>query len=158
MRTTRLLGAVAVVALTGACTGGEPTRAELAGVDVDNNGVRDDVDTLVEALANGNDTVAAYLHDIAHNMQLVVTLDTDAGNAVQKAHGLTLATDRLLSCPPDDLDDDEAFTLLEQVQNAVTNTPERRAKVDRLSELIDGQAFVAPDCDAPAPGTATPER
>lgn len=164
-RAARVVAVVAVVAalvLAGVACGGRSLNSpealrELAGKDADGNGVRDDVDVRIVELTKDPD-MAAYLTEVARNSQEVMTFNSDASDARARAFTLASRTNELVSCPPGG-DGTEGRRLGDEVEAAVANTGDRKAKLDELSRLIDGRVFYQPDCakvDAPAAGSADP--
>ena len=53
----------------------------------------------------------------------------------------------LIFCMREGLDEETARDLSQKVEDAIRNTRGRKAKFDRVGELIDGRAFKEPDCE-----------
>ena len=120
--------------------------AELAGPDVNNNAIRDDVETRIRELTS-DPLMIEYLESSARYMQQVVLFDDKAPNAKETAFELATESDILISCTPEGLDHENAQDLFLEVEDAIRNTRGRKAKFDRVGELIDGRVFTAPDCE-----------
>ena len=143
--------ATAVLCVTGVsgCSVLRPSNdslAELAGPDVNNNAIRDDVETRIRELTS-DPLMIEYLEAEARSMQQVVLFDDKAPNAQETAFQLGTDLDILISCTPEGLDHENAIDLFLEVEDAIRNTRGRKAKFDRQSELVDGRAFPAPDCE-----------
>ena len=129
-------------------------RKSLAGADVDGNAVRDDVDAKVAELTTDK-AIAAQLLAYARNQQMVVTLDTEAPDAAEAAFQLASQSDRFRSCQPAGINWEEWNQLLDEVQRAVFDPRGRKAKIHDLGALIDGRAFMQPECDQLSPPTSS---
>ena len=143
--------ATAMLCVTGVsgCSAFRPSNdslAELAGPDVNNNAIRDDVDTRIRELTS-DPLMIEYLEAEARTMQQVVLFDDKAPNAKETAFELATESDILISCTPEGLDHENAQDLFLEVEDAIRNTRGRKAKFDRVGELIDGRVFTAPDCE-----------
>ena len=53
----------------------------------------------------------------------------------------------LIFCMREGLDEETASDLFFEVEDAIRNTRGRKAKFDRVGELIDGRSFPEPDCE-----------
>ncbi|KLR61999.1 hypothetical protein IMCC26207_10571 [Actinobacteria bacterium IMCC26207] len=120
--------------------------AELAGPDGNNNGIRDDVETRIRELTS-DPLMIEYLESSARYMQKIVLFDDKAPNAKETAFELATESDILISCAPESLDEETASDYFFEVEDKIRNTRGRKAKFDRVGELIDGRAFPAPDCE-----------
>ena len=143
--------ATAMLCVTGVsgCSAFRPSNdslAELAGPDVNNNAIRDDVETRIRELTS-DPLMIEYLESSARYMQQVVMFDDKAPNAKETAFELATESDFLISCAPESLDEETASDYFFEVEDAIRNTRGRKAKFDRVGELIDGRAFPAPDCE-----------
>ena len=141
--------AVFCVAGVCSCSAFRPSNdslAELAGPDVNNNAIRDDVETRIRELTS-DPLMIEYLESSALYMQQVVLFDDKAPNAQETAFQLGTDLDILISCTPEGLDHENAKDLFFEVEDAIRNTRGRKAKFDRQSELVDGRAFKEPDCE-----------
>ena len=134
-----------------ACGGNDPTLAELAGVDRDGDGVRDDV---AEHIASYDPELQEYLFSVAANEQKVVTFDGDTADA----YAIAAEVNRLVTCIPSGLDRDAARDAAESVRAQVADTDTRQANERKLSAAISGQTFPEPDCEAESdPSVARPD-
>ena len=143
--------ATAVLCVTGVsgCSVLRPSNdslAELAGPDVNNNAIRDDVETRIRELTS-DPLMIEYLESSARYMQQVVLFDDKAPDAKETAFQLATDSDILISCMREGLDEETARDLSQKVEDAIRNTRGRKAKFDRQSELVDGRVFTAPDCE-----------
>jgi hypothetical protein len=143
--------ATAVLCVTGVsgCSVLRPSNdslAELAGPDVNNNAIRDDVETRIRELTS-DPLMIEYLESSARYMQKIVLFDDKAPNAQETAFQLGTDLDILISCTPEGLDHENAIDLFLEVEDAIRNTRGRKAKFDRQSELVDGRVFTEPDCE-----------
>ena len=143
--------ATAVLCVTGVsgCSAFWPSNdslAELAGPDVNNNAIRDDVETRIRELTS-DPLMIEYLEAEARTMQKVVLFDDKAPNAQETAFQLGTDQDILISCMREGLDEETARDLSQKVEDAIRNTRGRKAKFDRQSELVDGRVFAEPDCE-----------
>ena len=120
--------------------------AELAGPDVNNNTIRDDVETRIRELTS-DPLMIEYLEVEALSMQQVVLFDDKAPNAKETAFQLGTDQDILISCMREGLDEETASDYFFEVEDAIRNTRGRKAKFDRQSELVDGRSFAEPDCE-----------
>ena len=120
--------------------------AELAGPDVNNNAIRDDVETRIRELTS-DPLMIEYLESSARYMQKIVLFDDKAPDAKETAFQLGTDLDILISCTPEGLDHENAIDLFLEVEDAIRNTRGRKAKFDRQSELVDGRVFTEPDCE-----------
>ena len=143
--------ATAVLCVAGVCScsvfrPSNDSLAELAGPDVNNNAIRDDVETRIRELTS-DPLMIEYLESSARYMQKIVLFDDKAPNAKETAFELATESDILISCAPDILDEETASDYFFEVEDAIRNTGGRKAKFDRVGELIDGRVFPAPDCE-----------
>ena len=143
--------ATAVLSIAGVCScsafrPSNDSLAELAGPDVNNNAIRDDVETRIRELTS-DPLMIEYLESSARYMQKIVLFDDKAPNAKETAFELATESDILISCAPESLDEETASDLFFEVEDAIRNTRGRKAKFDRVGELIDGRVFPAPDCE-----------
>ena len=143
--------ATAVLCVAGVCScsvfrPSNDSLAELAGPDVNNNAIRDDVETRIRELTS-DPLMIEYLESSARYMQKIVLFDDKAPDAKETAFQLGTDLDILISCTPEGLDHENAKDLFFEVEDAIRNTRGRKAKFDRQSELVDGRAFPAPDCE-----------
>jgi hypothetical protein len=143
--------ATAVLCVTGVsgCSVFRPSNdslAELAGPDVNNNAIRDDVETRIRELTS-DPLMIEYLEAEARSMQQVVLFDDKAPDAKETAFQLATDSDILISCMREGLDEETASDYFFEVEDAIRNTRERKAKFDRVGELIDGRSFAEPDCE-----------
>ena len=149
LRSVVMATAVFCVAGVCSCSAFRPSNdslAELAGPDVNNNAIRDDVETRIRELTS-DPLMIEYLEAEARTMQQVVLFDDKAPNAQETAFELATESDILISCAPESLDEETASDLFFEVEDAIRNTRGRKAKFDRVGELIDGRVFPAPDCE-----------
>ena len=143
--------ATAMLCVTGVsgCSVFRPSNdslAELAGPDVNNNAIRDDVETRIRELTS-DPLMIEYLESSARYMQKIVLFDDKEPNAKETAFELATESDILISCAPESLDEETASDLFFEVEDAIRNTRGRKAKFDRVGELIDGRSFPEPDCE-----------
>ena len=143
--------ATAMLCVTGVCScsaflPSNDSLAELAGPDVNNNAIRDDVETRIRELTS-DPLMIEYLESSARSMQQVVLFDDKAPNAKETAFELATESDILISCTPEGLDHENAIDLFLEVEDVIRNTRGRKAKFDRQSALVDGRAFKEPDCE-----------
>ena len=143
--------ATAVLCVTGVsgCSAFWPSNdslAELAGPDVNNNAIRDDVETRIRDLTS-DPLMIEYLESSALYMQQVVLFDDKAPDAKETAFQLGTDSMILIFCMREGLDEETASDLYFEVEDAIRNTRGRKAKFDRVGELIDGRVFPAPDCE-----------
>jgi hypothetical protein len=143
--------ATAMLCVTGVsgCSAFRPSNdslAELAGPDVNNNAIRDDVDTRIRELTS-DPLMIEYLEAEARTMQQVVLFDDKAPNAQETAFQLGTDSMILIFCMREGLDEETARNLSQKVEDAIRNTRGRKAKFDRQSELVDGRVFAEPDCE-----------
>ena len=143
--------ATAVLSIAGVCScsafrPSNDSLAELAGPDVNNNAIRDDVETRIRELTS-DPLMIEYLEVEARTMQQVVLFDDKAPDAEETAFQLGTDQDIVMSCMREGLDEETARDLSQKVEDAMRNTRGRKAKFDRQSELVDGRAFPAPDCE-----------
>ena len=143
--------ATAVLCVTGVCScsafrPSNDSLAELAGPDVNNNAIRDDVETRIRDLTS-DPLMIEYLEAEARTMQQVVLFDDKAPDAKETAFQLGTDQDIVMSCMREGLDEETARDLSQKVEDAIRNTRGRKAKFDRQSELVDGRAFAEPDCE-----------
>ena len=143
--------ATAVLCVAGVCScsvfrPSNDSLAELAGPDVNNNAIRDDVETRIRELTS-DPLMIEYLESSARYMQKIVLFDDKAPNAKETAFELATESDILISCTPEGLDHENAKDLFFEVEDAIINTRGRKAKFDRQSELVDGRVFAEPDCE-----------
>ena len=143
--------ATAVLCVTGVsgCSVFLPSNdslAELAGPDVNNNAIRDDVETRIRELTS-DPLMIEYLESSARYMQKIVLFDDKAPDAKETAFQLGTDLDILISCTPEGLDHENAKDLFFEVEDKIINTRGRKAKFDRQSELVDGRVFAEPDCE-----------
>jgi hypothetical protein len=143
--------ATAMLCVTGVsgCSVFRPSNdslAELAGPDVNNNAIRDDVETRIRELTS-DPLMIEYLEAEARSMQQVVLFDDKAPNAKETAFQLGTDSMILIFCTPEGLDHENANDLFFEVEHKIINTRGRKAKFDRVGELIDGRVFTAPDCE-----------
>ncbi len=129
-------------------------RKSLEGVDVDGNGVRDDVDAKVPELTTDK-AIAAQLLAYARHEQMIITFDTEAPDAAEAAFQLASQSDRFRSCQPAGINWEEWNQLLDEVQRAVFDPRGRKAKLNDFQALIDARAFMSPDCDQLSPTTSS---
>lgn len=61
-----------------------------------------------------------------------------------------------MSCPPVGLPSEQADKYFFKIEDAVRNTPERKAKFDQMSKLISGRCFTAPVCSKPESDSPAP--
>jgi hypothetical protein len=135
--------AIAGVVVLAGCSDSEPTGEELAGVDSDGDGVRDDVATYIDTF---DSALHPYLLEVAANEQQVVTLDPDASDAAEVAYEIATAANRLASCPPAGADPQAAWDAAAAVRESVADTEARQQRQDVFTALISGRAFPEPDC------------
>ena len=130
-------------------------RKSLEGVDVDGNGVRDDVDAKVPELTTDK-AIAAQLLAYARHEQMIITFDTEAPDAAEAAFQLASETFRILSCQqPAGINFQEWARLTDEAQRAVFDPRGRKAKLNDFQALIDARAFMSPDCDQLSPTTSS---
>ncbi len=147
---------VVAVALVGGCSYDETSTADLAGIDADRNGVRDDVD---KHIAGRDPDYVEFLTAFAANEQRAVTLDVDVPDATAEAFEILDTVNLLVSCPPAGLDPRIARDEADRLVAVVANTPERRENHDRVSSMNSGRSMPAPACNAtsaPVPSTTPP--
>ena len=143
--------ATAVLCVAGVCScsvfrPSNDSLAELAGPDVNNNAIRDDVETRIRELTS-DPLMIEYLESSARYMQKIVLFDDKAPDAEETAFQLGTDSMILIFCMREGLDEETARDLSQKVEDAMRNTRGRKAKFDRQSELVDGRAFPAPDCE-----------
>lgn len=143
-----------VVALTGCSSVGvRASHLELAGVDADGNGVRDDVDRYIARL---DPALHGRFEAVAANAQDVLTFDPDAPDASERAYEIASQTNRLISCPPSGFEWNTLSDLEDQIRRKVWNTPPRWAQERRLEALISGRSFPEAHCAEDSGTTAPP--
>ena len=143
--------ATAVLSVTGVCScsafrPSNDSLAELAGPDVNNNAIRDDVETRIRELTS-DPLMIEYLESSARYMQKIVLFDDKAPDAKETAFQLGTDSMILIFCMREGLDEETASDLYFEVEDAIRNTRGRKAKFDRVGELIDGRSFPEPDCE-----------
>ena len=143
--------ATAVLSIAGVCScsafrPSNDSLAELAGPDVNNNAIRDDVETRIRELTS-DPLMIEYLESSARYMQKIVLFDDKAPNAQETAFQLGTDSMIVFFCMREGLDEETARDLSQKVEDAMRNTRGRKAKFDRQSELVDGRSFAEPDCE-----------
>lgn len=154
-RPVRCAGVTLVLAMSGtaaSCGDSEPTAADLAGPDSSGNGVRDDIEALIDDF---EDELHGYLLEVAANEQHVVIFDSDSADATRRAIQIAEEANRLVACLPEGVDQRGAREAAEKVRQRTADTSARRDRRAGFTAAIDGLAFYAPDCTAP-PGRADP--
>jgi len=155
----RRLGAIAPVVAAicvlpiAACAKDQPSNqgveidqsADLAGVDANADGVRDDVAEVVRQLPV-SDEMRTYLSAGAKVEQRIMTLDTASAGTADPAYDIASDANRLISCVPAGLDPADAHKHADDIQALVENTSQRQEQVGAFSALIDGRDFPGPAC------------
>ncbi|MSO86619.1 MAG: hypothetical protein EXQ71_03740 [Acidimicrobiia bacterium] len=113
---------------------------------MNNNAIRDDVETRIRELTS-DPLMIEYLEAEARNMPQVVLFDDKAPNAKETAFQMGSDQDIVRSSMREGFDEETARDLSQKVEDAIRNTRGRKAKFDRVGELIDGRAFPEPDCE-----------
>lgn len=119
----------------------------IAGPDRDENGVRDDIDEVIASLPVAPE-MRTYLSQSAAVEQRIMMLDINGDPAAAKSEAFRIATDanRLISCVPAGLDEEEANDRTDVLQSLIEDTDERQAQVAAFSKLINGRSFPEPRC------------
>ena len=117
--------ATAVLCVTGVsgCSVFRPSNdslAELAGPDVNNNAIRDDVETRIRELTS-DPLMIEYLESSARYMQTIVLFDDKAPNAQETAFQLGTDQDIVMSCMREGLDEETARDLSQKVEDPTSS-------------------------------------
>ena len=121
--------------------------ASLVGVDADEDGVRDDVEEVIDAMPV-TQALKDHLRIYAEIQQRIMAADFsgDEGTAKALAYELAQETFRTDDCLPDGVDQQEFREKRDAVTLIILNTDERNEQDAMLSHLIDGRDFPSADC------------
>jgi len=126
------------------------TTAGLTGIDANTNGIRDDIDQLIEQKFSYTSEVKRAAQQEARALQqfMLVKTKEEALKATEQIARATSCTFKILSDPV--LDYEKRQVLSKEIEAWTTNTKERLLKYLESSKLIGGAYFmqpVEPVCD-----------
>lgn len=117
---------------------GEAGKATLAGIDSDNDGVRDDVQRYIALTYPDSEKTRAALTQFAKNMQQAVLEANDKKASLRNIN----EQGRVLGCLIFIVGDIHvASQILKNLESEVMNTVERRTAYDLFNDQLDGEVF-----------------
>lgn len=124
--------------------------SDLPGVDEDKNGIRDDIDAVLEQLPV-DDSARAAVVQLAQSLQSALIVDIDHNTALNEA---MLEVVDAVTCLGTRVEEDtERANLLAMLEGMTANTRERTVAYIAYNKALSGRVSTMPDrdtCDAPS--------